>query len=174
MSLSPQELKRIMPQASWENIDKYCEPLNQAMQEFDICDPLREAAFIAQVAHESGQFRYVREIASGDAYEGRRDLGNVEPGDGARFRGRGLLQITGRYGYSKCGDALGLPLLEEPELLELPGNACRSAAWWWQEHGCNELADRGAFKELTRRINGGYNGFRERVDFYNRALAAFS
>lgn len=171
MSLSPQELKAIMPQASWENIDKYCEPLNAAMTEFDICDPLREAAFIAQVAHESGQFRYVREIASGDAYEGRRDLGNVEPGDGARFRGRGLIQITGRSNYERCGDALDLPLVDSPELLELPEGACRSAAWFWASHGLNELADKGAFKLITKRINGGLNGFAERVDFYNRALS---
>lgn len=167
---SEDDLKRIMPAATMANIAKYHQPLVDACHEFEITDVLRLAAFLAQVGHESGQLRYVREIASGEAYEGRRDLGNVEPGDGKRFRGRGLIQITGRANYERCGDALGLPLVDSPELLEEPEAACRSAGWFWQSRKLNEQADRGAFKEITRRINGGFNGFPDRVSLYNRAL----
>jgi len=167
---SQDDLKRIMPAATMANIDKYHEPLVAACHEFEIEDTLRLAAFLANLAVESGSFRYVREIADGSAYEGRRDLGNVEPGDGKRFRGRGLIQITGRANYAECGDALGMSLVDSPELLEEPDAACRSAGWFWASRGLNQLADKGAFKAIVKKINGGYNHFPERVAFYNRAL----
>src|SRR5688500_5004575 len=90
----------------------YAPHINEAMREFGISTPLRQAAFVAQVCHESGSLRYAREIADGSAYEGRADLGNIKPGDGPRFRGRGLLQITGRANYVRCGAALNMDLLE--------------------------------------------------------------
>jgi putative chitinase len=157
-----------MPNAG-KRIAMFLRPLNDAMLEFEITGATREAAFLAQIAHESGEMRYVREIASGAAYEGREDLGNTQPGDGERFRGRGLIQITGRANYDQCGDALGLDLLKHPELLEEPVNACRSAAWFWKSKGLNELADAGDFRRITRRINGGYNGLDERLAYYDRA-----
>lgn len=148
----------------------FVEPLNDSMREFEIDDNVeREAAFLAHLAVESGGFRYVREIASGAAYEGRDDLGNYHPGDGVRFRGRGLIQITGRANYKACGDALGLDLLEHPELLEEPEYAARSAAWFWDSRKLNELADNGDFKTITRRINGGLTHYKERLAFYERA-----
>lgn len=151
-------------------VDTYLAPLNEALREFEIdANALREAAFLAQLLHESGGFRYVRELASGVAYEGRADLGNTEPGDGARFKGRGLIQITGRSNYRDCGVALGLDLVEHPELLEQPVAACRSAAWFWASRGLNELADKEDFLRITKRINGGTNGWAERVRFYERA-----
>ena len=143
----------------------FVEPLNDAMQEFDINTPQREAHFLAQVAHESGGFVYVKEIASGKAYEGRADLGNTEPGDGVRFKGRGVIQITGRANYDLCGQALSLPLLDDPELLEQPDNACRSAAWFWRSRGLNALADNGDARAITRRINGGINGLQDRLAY---------
>ncbi len=154
---------------SGKRAEQFADPLNAAMQEFEINTPAREAAFLAQVGHESGSLLYVKELATGGAYEGRRDLGNVEIGDGIKFKGRGLLQITGRSNYGQCGDALGLDLLNEPSLLELTENACRSAAWFWQTHGLNEVADSGDFKKITRIINGGYNGMADRQAFYERA-----
>lgn len=164
-----EELHRIYPFAG-KRADTFIEPLNDAMAEFDISPHVtREMAFLAQIGHESGQLRYVREIASGEAYEGRKDLGNTEPGDGPKYKGRGLLQITGRYGYAKCGDALSLPLLEQPELLEMPRHACRSAAWFWKSRGLNELADKGDFKLITKRINGGFNGYADRVALFTKA-----
>lgn len=166
------DLRAICPHAKPERLAAVLVPLNLAMDEYEINTPQRQAAFIAQVAHESGSFRYVREIASGEAYEGRRDLGNTEPGDGVRFRGRGYIQITGRANYRSCGDALGLDLLSEPELLELPHNAARSAGWFWKRRGLNELADKLAFETITKRINGGLNGYEDRLAYYGRAQGA--
>jgi putative chitinase len=163
------QLIKIVPYGK-SKVDLYLEPLNKAMAEFEINNKLRMAAFIAQIAHESGSFRYVEEIASGTAYEGRKDLGNVKPGDGARFKGRGLIQITGRANYEKCGKALGLDLINNPELLEQSINAVRSAAWFWKTNGLNELADKDQFKQITKKINGGYNGLADREAFYKKAL----
>ena len=153
----------------------FVDPLNAAMSEYSIdWTPVREAAFLAQIAHESGSFNYVRELASGEAYEGRADLGNMAEGDGVRFKGRRLIQITGRSNYIACGDALGVDLVDEPSLLERPDLAARSAAWWWDAHGCNGIADSGDFRALTKRINGGYNGLAERLAYYERAKEALA
>jgi putative chitinase len=132
------------------------------------------AAFLAQVLHESGGLRYTRELASGEAYEGRGDLGNVQTGDGVRFKGRGLLQITGRTNYAACSRGIfgDTRLLDTPALLEIPRYAALSAAWWWDTHGLSELADAGDFDRITRRINGGYNGRAERNRFYKALRGA--
>lgn len=133
------------------------------MAEFEIDTPKRQAAFLAQVAHESGSLRYVRELADGSAYEGRVDLGNTSTGDGIRYKGRGLLQITGKANYVACGTDLGLDLLRFPELLEQPVNASRSAGWFWKKKDLNRFADTDQFGSLTRAINGGYNGLDDRI-----------
>jgi putative chitinase len=171
MIITLDQLRTIMPLAS-RRAEIFLQPLNAAMEEFCIDTPARQAAFLAQVAHESGQLRYTRELASGEAYEGRADLGNTEPGDGPRFRGRGLIQITGRANMVKCSMALyGDPdhLIGNPEVLELPAAACRSAAWFWLSHHLNDLADDGRFERITRIINGGTNGMADRLAFYDRA-----
>lgn len=169
MTISIGQLQRIMPFAK-QRADGFLDALNAAMDEFGINTPLRQAAFLAQIAHESGQLRYVREIASGEAYEGRKGLGNTQPGDGVRYRGRGLIQITGRANYAAVGEALGIDCIGAPGILETVGNASRSAAWWWQAHGLNELADAGAFAKITLRINGGMRGQAERLAIYETAL----
>ncbi len=168
------QLQRIIPHAG-KRAAIFLVPLNEAMVEFEITTPKRQAAFLAQIAHESGSLRYVRELASGAAYDTGRlaqRLGNTPEadGDGQRYRGRGLLQITGHDNYLLCGLALGLDLLAEPELLEQPALACRSAAWFWHNAGLNELADAGEFTRITKRINGGTNGQAERLAFYVTAL----
>ena len=163
------ELRKIMPY-SGKKAEIFEPYLNSAMAEFEINTPLREAAFIAQLAHESGEFRYVKELASGEAYEARKDLGNCEPGDGVRFKGRGLNQITGRANYERLSAYFGVDFVANPELLESPEWACRSAAWFWKTHGLNELADKEDFKLITKRINGGYNGIQERLAYYAKAL----
>lgn len=160
-AVTPEQLQRAIPY-SGARAHSFAAPLTAAMLEFGIDTPLRQAAFLAQVAHESGSLRYTLEIASGDAYEGRGDLGNLQPGDGRRFKGRGLLQITGRANYARCGTGLGLDLLRSPELLESPAGACRSAGWYWKVRNLNQYADRDAFGSLTKAINGGYNGLDER------------
>ena len=174
MFVSLDELSRIMPHAG-ARAAIYHEPLNAAMDEYGISEnALRAAAFLAQIAHESGSLRYVRELASGEAYEGRKDLGNTEPGDGPRFRGRGLIQVTGRANYAACAAALGVDLLTDPVLLESPALAARSAGWFWGSRRLNELADKGDFLLITKRINGGLNGWVDRKNYYERALGAFS
>ena len=172
MNITRDQLREIMPLADDANLDLFLDPLNLAMREFEIDTPERQAAFLAQIAHESAELRYVREIASGGAYEGRADLGNTEPGDGRRFRGRGLIQVTGRKNYQDCGDALGVDLVADPVRLEQPDLACRSAAWFWKSRGLNAYADDGDFRKITRRINGGYNGLAERERYHVRAKAA--
>ena len=151
-------------------VDKFVPYLNGAMEHYQINTPARVAAFLAQVAHESGGFRYVRELASGRAYEGRKDLGNVYSGDGVRFKGRGLIQITGRSNYASLEKDLDLPgLLQNPEWLESDRWAVWSAAWFWDKTGLNALADDGLFKQITRKINGGYNGLEDRYRYFERA-----
>lgn len=157
----------------------YLEPLNAAMREFDISNPLREAAFLATVAVESGELRYARELASGADYDvgaKAKALGNTpeDDGDGEKYKGRGLIQITGTHNYRACGVALGLDLVAAPELLEQPGLACRSAAWFWSSRHLNALADAGNFLLITKRVNGGTNGWADRVKYYERAKNVFA
>lgn len=172
--ITADDLKAICPTTKLDTLQMYVTPLNAGMAEFEIDTPDREAMFLAQVAHESGGFHYVKELASGDAYEGRSDLGNTEVGDGVRFKGRGLIQITGRANYRSVGSSFGIDFEESVELLEQPEYAARSAAWFWQTHGCNELADKGDFLRITKRINGGTNGYAERQAYLARAQQVIS
>ncbi len=173
MPITEQQLLQILPNAG-RNAGAFVSVLNTAMGRYGIVGTLRVAAFIAQVGHESGQLRYVREIWGPTAqqlgYEGRADLGNTVKGDGSKFRGRGLIQITGRANYAACGEALGLDLINQPELLEQPQHAAMSAAWFWSTRGLNTLADQRDFAKITRRINGGLTGQDDRLALYDRAL----
>ena len=101
-------------------------------------------------------------------------MGNTAPGDGWKYRGRGLIQITGKNNYRACSEALGLDLIAQPELLEKPQHACMSAAWFWATNGLNSLADAGMFGATTQRINGGQNGAGDRQALYARALRVFA
>jgi predicted chitinase len=167
--VTPQQLQAVVPTLSGSKAAEVAPHLNRAMAEAGIDSPARKAAFLAQVAHESGGFKYNEELASGRAYEGRRDLGNTQPGDGARFKGRGYIQLTGRANYAAAGKALGLDLVNQPELAARPENAARVAAWYWNSRGLNALADRGDFDGITRRINGGFNGKADRDQYHARA-----
>lgn len=163
------QLTQIYRESTLLRCERYLAPLIQTMQEFQINTPQRIYMFLAQIGHESGQLRYVKELASGAAYEGRVDLGNTEPGDGVKYKGRGLIQITGKKNYALAGLALDLPLLEKPELLEEDLNACRSAGWFWKNNNLNSFCDKDDFRGLTKAINGGYNGWEDRVKLLNRA-----
>ena len=164
------DLQAICPRTKAAKLSLYVEPLNATMEEFEIsANVARETHFLAQVAHESGGFNYVRELASGEAYEGRSDLGNNEIGDGVRFKGRGLIQITGRSNYADCGTALGADLVANPELLEQPDLAARSAGWFWNSRHLNEYADKGDARAITKRINGGLNGYQDRLTYLQLA-----
>lgn len=169
--MTPEQLLEIMPAAK-ERAGMYCKWLNIAMSAYDIDTPGRQAAFLAQVAHESGSLRYVAEIASGKAYEGRSDLGNTQPGDGVKFKGHGLLQITGRSNHAACSQALfgdAKVLTSYPAALSSPLLSCLSAAWFWNSKGLNALADAGEFNRITLKINGGLNGLDQRREFWDLA-----
>lgn len=168
--ISRLQLQWIYKEADPKRCDRFLPHLNDTMSEFEINTPQRIRMFLAQIGHESGQLRYVQELASGKAYEGRKDLGNTSPGDGVRYKGRGLIQITGKYNYGLLSLGLGLPLLEKPELLQEDVNACRSAGWFWNKRNLNALADQGKFQEVTKKINGGLNGYADRYKLYQRAF----
>ena len=140
-----------------------------AMLEFSITSQVRAQMFLAQVLHESAGLQFFEEIASGDAYEGRcADLGNCRHGDGRRYKGRGPIQLTGRANYRWAGHLLGLALEEHPELAAQHTIGWRIAGLYWKSRGLNELADRGDFLAITKRINGGMNGLASRQRYRGR------
>ncbi|MGV3623967.1 MAG: LysM peptidoglycan-binding domain-containing protein [Archangium sp.] len=167
--ISKAQLQAIMPNLSSAKADEYLPLLNAAMVQGGINTPKRQAAFLAQLAHESGQLRYFEEIASGAAYEGRRDLGNTQPGDGVRFKGRGPIQLTGRHNYRIAGQALGIDLENNPTLAARPDIGFRIAVWYWNSRNLNAQADAGNFDAITRAINGGYNGKADRDRYWATA-----
>jgi putative chitinase len=172
------QLKQIMPTLPAARREMYLPFLSVAMETYEIDNALRAAAFLAQLAHESGELKFMEEIwgptAQQKRYEPPSDLaarlGNTEPGDGARFKGRGPIQITGRFNYRKYGDLLGVDLVEMPELAATPQIAFAIAGLFWQKNGLNALADRQDFTTITKRINGGLNGLASREKYYARAL----
>ncbi|MBP6675008.1 MAG: hypothetical protein KA185_07015 [Vitreoscilla sp.] len=172
MNLTP-ALLRAAVGCTADLADIYADHLADACAMHDITTPVRLAAFLAQIGHESVSLKHASEIwgptDEQKRYEGRKDLGNTRIGDGYFFRGRGLIQCTGRDNYTKMGERLGLDLIGSPELLEQPRWAALSAAVWWTTHGCNQLADSGDFEALTRRINGGTNGLEDRLKRWEKA-----
>jgi putative chitinase len=168
MPVTEDQLKAIYPYAI-KRIPKFLGPLNTAMQRYGIESPTDTAMFLAQIGHESGQLRYVEELASGDAYEGRKDLGNTTPGDGRRFKGRGLIQITGRSNYGAFSQDYyqDSRLWDTPEILAELEPACASAGWFWNKHGLYRYSE--DILTCTRRINGGTNGLAERTRLWSLA-----
>lgn len=170
--LKSDQLAQIMPRAPSEKREAYLLLLQKAMDEFGINTAQRQAEFLAELAHESSELTNAEELASGDAYEGRKDLGNTEPGDGKLFKGRGWIQITGRANYKRFGEQLGVDLIAKPTLAATPGVAFRIAALTWQSNGLNELADKSDTRGIRRRINGGYNGLDDVLSYVKRAREA--
>ena len=197
MNVTTQQLLQILSNAGQVS-GVFVPVLNTAMSRYQIVGAKRIAAFIAQVGHESGHLarlvenlnysadalrrnwpsRFSMELASAVARKpeqianiayGNR-MGNTAPGDGWKYRGRGLIQITGKNNYRACGEALSLDLIAQPELLEKPQHACMSAAWFWATNGLNTPADAGNFDAITQRINGGQTGVADRQALYARAL----
>lgn len=184
------------------NAEKYFGYLTECMECFEINTPQRQAAFLAQIGHESGSFTVTEEnmnySAKGlrgtwpnrfteaealeyerkpekignRAYQGRMGNGDEASGDGFRYRGRGLIQLTGKADYAACGKALGADLINCPELLNDPEYAAKSAGWEWNRGRLNDIADAGDFEKLTRKINGGLNGFEDRQKRWERAKTA--
>ena len=180
---------------------KWEEPLQAAFDKYDINTSKRQAAFIGQCAHESGNFKtlqenlnysaeglmktwpsrfpdlqtanqYARQPAkiAGKVYNGR--LGNTTEEEAAKYLGRGLIQLTGKENYERCGSAIGVDLINEPTLLVEPNHAAMSAGWFWNKKGLNELADQQEHGQITKRINGGLIGLDDRIVKTTKALAA--
>lgn len=162
---------------SKSRVERFVEPLNDTMQKYQINTKSRITNFLSQVLHESGSLQLFTELASGKAYEGRKDLGNTQPGDGVRYKGRGAIQITGRNNYSRVSKALGYDFVSNPtKLAELPW-AILSAGWFWKfgsvRGDLNILADREDFEKITRGINGGTNGIADRRKKLNVAKSIY-
>jgi putative chitinase len=162
--------------ARLDRAQRFAEPLTAAMAEFEINTPSRQAAFLANIGHESGGLHWLVELwgptISQQRYEGRRDLGNLQIGDGFKFRGRGLLQTTGRANYTALSNHLGVDYVADPERLANPVDAARSAGYFWQSNGLSKFADGGDFLTVVKRINGGYNGLSERQMLWAKAKEA--
>lgn len=183
--------------SSTTNACKFEPFINEACEKFEINTPIRQLCFLAQVGHESGSLFFTEELASGAAYEGRKNLGNTKKGDGVRYKGRGLIQITGRSNYKSVSDALGIDFIKSPELLggknankctqDQLKNAVMSAAWFWDTRKLNAIADSiniakpidtgknlEQFILLTKKINGGTNGLQDRINRYRTGLNFFT
>ncbi len=137
--------------------------------DYEISTIKRIAHFMGQITHECAGFSTTEEFASGKAYEGRKDLGNISPGDGVRYKGRGLIQLTGRSNYKLIGDKLGLPLEDNPELAAEPVNALKIACEYWKSRSINTMADLDDLNKVTRLVNGGLNGLGDRRKYYTKA-----
>ena len=165
-------LSKIATKASSSNIEKYSIPIIKAMEKYDITTKLRQQHFLAQILHESGELQYSEEIASGVAYEGRKDLGNTQRGDGKKYKGVGLIQITGRYNiseYDKFKNMKG-KLIQNPKLIATdPFLSADAAGWFWETRNINQLADKNDIIAVTKRINGGTNGLQHRRQLFKRA-----
>lgn len=181
MLITLDQLEKCVPQATDRLRIEAIEPLNSTLEKYNINTRSRIAAFLAQITHESGSFRYVEEIADGSRYEYRKDLGNLQPEaltaahsvgttTGKYYKGRGWIQITGFYNYKELSNAIGVDFIHNPDMLcEMP-YAALSAGWFWNVHNCNALADVDRFTAITKVINGGYNGKEERLRFYRKNL----
>jgi len=178
MQFTAFQVQRVCHYAPATRIFQMLLPLNDCLPLGEVTTALRAAMFLAQLAHESAEFRYMEEIADGNAYDMRVNprlaakLGNTQPGDGPRFKGRGPLQITGRSGYAKLSTALGVDFVAQPQLLADPQWGFKAAAVFWRDHHCNVPADAGDVEGCTRIINGGTNGLDFRIGYYKRAVEA--
>lgn len=167
-------IKKIAPNAKPAIAQGLANSMDKVVAEADLTTPLRQAHFLAQIAHESAGFQTTTEYASGKEYNNRRDLGNVAPNDGIRYKGRGLIQITGRFNYRSMGKALGQDFEKNPEELAYFPWAALTGAVYWKQHNINRYADRDDVRAVTKSINGGYNGLADRERYLKLAKAAIA
>ena len=176
--ISAEQLFAIATSCPKQRIIELLPYLNEAMVKYDITSKARIAHFVAQVAHESDDLNTNEEYADGSDYEERGDLGNTQSGDGVRFKGRGLIQVTGRANYAECGQALSVDFVGSPEKLATNEYAALSAGWYWDKNSLNKIADdlnlssEETCTQITRIVNGGENGLDQRLGYLNRALSA--
>lgn len=195
--ITKEQLRRAIPDAKESSIEKYYEPLLAAMEHYSINTKNRIAAFLANLAHESAAFNTIEENLNYSAqrlmavwpkhfrgrntalyhhqpqkianvvYANRMGNGDKSSGDGWRYRGRGLIQLTGKNNYQMFSKAIDADIVNNPDWIFTPEGATISAGWFWNSRKLNQLADAGDLKEITRKINGGYHGHAERVRRYN-------
>lgn len=193
------ELMTIFPLSQSPIMPQFVIPLNKTMAKYDITTRNRRAMFLAQVGEESEQFRLIEEMLNYSAegllatfpthfnddsaklyahdaisianivYSNRMGNGNIASGDGFKFRGRGLIQITGRHNYSLVAKDFAMGLDDVIKYMETVEGATISAGWFWNIEKANHLADQEDIKAVTKAINGGYNGLENRVRFYQKA-----
>lgn len=173
--IEPSELRLVVRRCPEAKLFEYSMALSRAFDEAEATSVTRASAMLAQLAHETDDFRALEEYASGEAYEGRMVLGNTQQGDGRRFKGRGFIQLTGRANYTSFGAELGVDLVEHPQLAAEPVTAARIAAAYWRRHSLNMFVDGLDFRSVTRAINGAAteeapSHHARRVLFYHRAL----
>lgn len=169
--LTEELIKKFAPRGNTEIIKALAADLPHAMLEYDINTKLRVAHFLAQAAHESDYFKTLQGYADGSAFEGRKDLGNVKPGDGKLFKERGIFQLAGRYNYTKFGKDLGVDLEGNPELAATPYWSTMIAAKYWEQRKINALADANDIEGVTKKINGGLNGLTSRKNLFAKVWA---
>lgn len=162
-------LKQIAPSANDKIISDLELYFDEYLQKYNLTTWLRVCHFLAQAAHESAGFRTLEEYASGSAYEGRKDLGNTKAGDGVRYKGRGIFQLTGRTNYKNYGDRIGYNLEDNPKLAADPKISVLTALEYWNSKQLSVFADRDDITTITKRINGGLNGFEDRKKYLERA-----
>lgn len=167
-------LRKLAPTAKEDIISHLAQHLDEQLAKYDIGSYLRVCHFLAQAAHESAGFRTLEEFASGAAYEGRADLGNVRPGDGRRYKGRGIFQLTGRANYRVMGQKLGVDLEGKPELASDPMISIKTACEYWNSRKLSIYADLDDVRTITKKINGGYNGFEDRKNYLTKAKTIIS
>jgi len=196
-----EQIQEAFPEAKKQRVAELYEGFVETFELFDIMTPARQAAFLAQCAHESGNFNFMVEnlnygakglrgtfpkyfpddataahyerkpqMIANRVYANRMGNGDEASGEGFKYRGRGLIQVTGKNNYRACGEALGADLLEEPELLETSPGAVLSAGWFWAANNLNQFADSGDILTMTKRINGGTIGLEDRKKHYEHAL----
>lgn len=169
-------LRKIAPQGKQWIIIGLADAMPGLVERLDLSTADRQAHFLAQLAHESDHFKTTVEYASGAAYEGRKDLGNTHPGDGKKFKGRGLIQLTGRANYLACSRAIPAlsMIVEQPELVANFPAAAEVSGWFWATHALNRHADKDDVRAVTKAINGGYNGLDSRTAYLSGAKSALA
>lgn len=165
-------LRRIAPEGKPEIVLGLAGALPAAIAKYDLSNRLRQAHFLSQWAEETAGYTHLTEEASGREYEGRRDLGDTQPGDGARFKGRGLCMLTGRSNYARLSKMLVVDFVAHPQIVATFPHALNVAAVFWRDHALNGFADRDDLDTITRRINGGLNGLATRRAYLARAKRA--
>jgi putative chitinase len=198
--LTETQLQQIMPTMGQALASTFLPLLESTFEEFGISTPPRQAMFLAQAAHESGELRHLEEnlnysaegllatwprrfdpqlatqlahhpdLIANHVYGDR--LGNSAPGDGWKYRGRSIFQLTGLAAYANASHKLGVDLVASPDLVAQPPMACRTAGLYWRENGLSDLADKGDLQGVTRRINGGLTGLAQRAEYFKRAKVA--